>query len=100
MSKKDVFREDGRPRNGGLLGPVVDYYAVRANTMQCPYCRQRVNKDAVKCGACHEWLVDPAEAPAIAARIKDQDAARRRQTMILWCAGIGVLLLMAILKSH
>jgi len=100
MGRKSVFREDGRPRNGGLLGPVVDHYAVRANTIQCPYCRQRVNKEAVKCGSCHEWLVDPEDAPRIAAQIRERDANRRTGSVFFWCAGIAVLVLIALTNSH
>jgi hypothetical protein len=57
VTDKNLFREDGKLKNGGLLGPVLDYYAVRANMVQCPCCQKRVNREAVKCGFCHEWLV-------------------------------------------
>lgn len=74
MARESRFREDGKPRNGGLLGPIWDSYAVKANMIQCPYCRKRINKETVKCGFCNEWLMPPEQAQAIL----EKDRARKK----------------------
>ena len=49
-------RPDGRPRSGGLFGPLLDDLAMRGVTRNCPYCRAKIMKDAKKCPHCGEWV--------------------------------------------
>jgi len=49
-------REDGKRRTGGILGGVVDDIVVGCKMANCPYCKERILKDAVKCKHCGEFL--------------------------------------------
>lgn len=57
-------RADGKPYTGGLLGGVVDAAAVAARMRDCPYCQEKVFRDATRCPTCRSDLaVDPQDCP-------------------------------------
>jgi hypothetical protein len=52
-SKKPAqFREDGKKKNSGLLGGLVDGLEVELSMRDCPYCTKKINKAATKCPYC------------------------------------------------
>jgi hypothetical protein len=52
--------------------------------MLCPFCQKRINKEAVKCGFCAEWLVAPEQAAKIAEQNKQREKGRAQENMMFW----------------
>ena len=49
-------RADGKARTGGLLGGFWDDFQVSKTMTDCPFCKSKIKKEAVKCPNCHEWV--------------------------------------------
>lgn len=60
-------RADGKPRSGGLLGGVIDDFAVKRSMMECPACKMMMRKDATICPHCRTER-DPEEVERYAAK--------------------------------
>lgn len=50
-------RVDGKARTGGLLGGIWDNYLISKNMTDCPFCKSKIKKEAVKCPHCGEWVI-------------------------------------------
>lgn len=50
------LRADGKPKSGGLLGGIIDEIVISGKMRDCPYCKRKIMKDAVKCPHCREWV--------------------------------------------
>ena len=71
-------RADGKRRTGGLLGGLWDDIVVGYKMDDCPYCKAKIQHDAVKCRYCGEWV---NSSSAEHRRIDDQN--------LMSCAGCG-----------
>lgn len=49
-------RADGKRRTGGLLGGVWDAAMEEVNTKKCPFCGERILKEAIVCRFCDKDL--------------------------------------------
>ncbi len=54
-------RPDGREKTGGLLGWLWDYFVIKQKMQECPYCLSMIDRNAVKCAHCGEWIPDDDE---------------------------------------
>ena len=49
-------RADGKARTGGLFGGIWDDFQVSKTMKDCPFCKSKLKKEAVKCPNCGEWV--------------------------------------------
>ena len=63
-------RPDGKAKSGGLLGWLFDDLEIALTMRDCPYCKTKVMKNAVKCPHCTEWIDEDA-------RKKHEDSASK-----------------------
>lgn len=52
------LRADGKSRSGGLFGGLWDYIAIKEKMKTCPYCKELILRNSLKCRYCGEWFDD------------------------------------------
>lgn len=91
-------RPDGHGKTGGLLGGVWDDIVISYKMIDCPYCKAKIMKDALKCAHCGEWVQGEQANPKI--KVNKQQFNNDLLSLLIAVGLIAIILLFIFASSR
>jgi len=50
------LRSDEKEKSGGVVGPLIDKAEISSTMRDCPFCGNKIFREAIKCEYCNNYL--------------------------------------------